>query len=190
MIGALRGCVQTLNNSAVLVFAAGVGYKVALSRKNQQVINSSEENFFYIYTHVKEDSLELYGFKEKEELELFELLIQVSGVGPKTAMLIMEFDQRQIKKAVMSSDVEFFLQIPRIGRKNAQKIIIELKSKVGSLIDLDLTAGNSGETNEVIEALTAMGFKRGEVNMALRKISAEAVTVEQKIREALKMLGR
>jgi len=190
MIGALRGKSQRLGSNSIIIFCQDVGYKVAVNTKIIEKIKEDKDLFIYIHTHVKDDCLELYGFLTGEDLFLFELLIEVSGVGPKTALLVLERSEKEIREAIISSDVEFFTTIPRIGRKNAQKIIIELKSKLGSLVELDLTGKTDGQTKEVIEALTIMGFKRAEVGQVLRQLPKELVTTEEKVKEALKRLGK
>ena len=191
MIGALKGKISVLNKNNILLFAQDVGYRVAVTGRSLEVLTPKEtEVFLYIHTHVKEVALELYGFLQQEDLALFELLIDVSGVGPKTAMLIMEYEEKKIRAAIVSSDVEFFTGIPRIGRKNAQKIIIELKSKLGSLVDLDLSGRIEGQTKEVLDAMMAIGFKREEVRNLLRDMPENIVTTEDKIRWALKMMGK
>lgn len=188
MIGALKGIPQKFSANLIFVFTNGVGYRVSVNTKLIEKL-TTEEIFLYIHTHVKEDILDLYGFVTREELSLFELLIEVSGIGPKTALAILEHNVEEIKEAIITSDVDFFTQIPRIGKKNAQRIIIDLKSKLGSLNDLDLKNEEGGKTHDVIEALTSMGFKKFEVLEALRKIPSNIESTEDKIREALRTLG-
>lgn len=191
MIGALKGKITVTGKNNILVFAGGVGYRVCVTSHTLEVLlPKNDEAFLYIHTHVKEDALDLYGFLKQEDLGLFELLIDVSGIGPKTAILIMEFDEKKIREAIISSDVEFFTSIPRIGRKNAQKIIIELKSKIGSLVDLDLSGKFEGQTKEVLDGLMTMGFKRDEVRNCLREIPENIATTEDKIRWVLKAMGK
>lgn len=190
MIGALKGKPQIFNNNSILITVGGVSYKVFVTSK---LIDSTQktdgELFIYTHTHVKEDLLELYGFKSREELSLFELLIEVSGIGPKTAIAILERGVEDIRQAIISSDVEFFTSLPRIGKKNAQKIIIELNSKLGSISELDLTGKIEGQTKEVIDALATMGFKRYEIIEALKNLPKGLKTTEEKVKEAIKMLG-
>ncbi len=191
MIGALKGQVQILNSNSILLYAGMVGYKVFVNSKLIEFSTHNKEDvLLFTHTHVAENILELYGFKSREDLALFELLIDVSGIGPKTALLILERGEKEIREAIVMSDVAFFTTIPRIGSKNAQRIIIDLKSKLGSLTELDLTGKSQGQTAEVIDALTAMGFKRFEALEVMRKLSKEKTTIEDKIREALRILGR
>lgn len=188
MIGCLKGTPQIFGPNSILLMAGPVGYKVFV---NSKILSSLPQKEFFLYTHhyVKEDANDLYGFLTPEELFLFELLIEVSGIGPKTAILILERSEKEIRQAVVSSDVEFFTSIPRIGLKNAQKIIIELKSKIGSLSDLDLTGKTSSQTKDIVEALLTMGFNRGEINEAFKLIPKDLDKTEEKIKAALKILG-
>ncbi len=190
MIAALEGKVEILNNNSLILVVKGVGYKVFTTSKLIGEISKNQKKFFiYVYTYVKEDALELYGFKSKEDLFLFELLLEVPGIGPKSALLIMECGTEEIRKAIIASDVEFFTSLPRIGKKNAQKIIIELKPKLGSISELDLTGKIEGETKEIIDALITMGFKRYEIIDSLKNLPKGLKTPEEKIKEALKILG-
>lgn len=190
MIGALKGQAEIFGHNCLLLLADNIGYRVFVATKLLNDLPKDSELFLYIHTHIREDCQELYGFLTKEELFLFELLIEVSGVGPKTALLIMEKGEKEIKQAIIVSDVDFFTNIQRIGKKNAQKIIIELKSKLGSLTELDLTGQTDSQTKEVTEALSRMGFKRNEVGEVLRQLPEELVSTEQKVKEALKRLGK
>jgi holliday junction DNA helicase RuvA len=189
MIGAIKGKAEIFGNNYLLIMAGSVGYKVFVNSKLLENFSDDKELFLYTHTHIREDAQEIYGFKTREELFLFELLIEVSGIGPKTGLLIMERSDKEISQAIISSDVEFFTNIPRIGRKNAQKIIIELKSKLGSLTELDLTGKLSSQTKDINDALSSMGFNRNEVNEALRQIPKDLEKTEDKIKAALKLLG-
>lgn len=189
MIGSLKGKAQKFGSNCLLIMAGSVGYKVFVNSKILDSISPDKETFVYTHAHIREDCQELYGFLTPEELFLFELLIEVSGIGPKTGILILERSEKEIREAVISSDVEFFTNIPRIGRKNAQKIIIELKGKLGSLSELDLTGKSSGQTKDVIEALLSMGFNRGEISETLKSLPKNLEKTEDKIKSALKLLG-
>lgn len=189
MISSLTGIPEIINPNTIIVNVSGVGYKVFVTNRLLEKLESKEVKL-YIHTQVKEDALELYGFLNKDELLVFELLIDVSGIGPKTAILVLEKGEAQIKTAIMNADVDFFSSIPRIGRKNAQRIIIELKSKVGSLLELDLSGKENTERKELFEALRVMGFKKQEVSGVLRDLPENLISMEQKIKYALKKLGK
>ena len=190
MIGALDGKIHTVYPDRVLVLVQGVGYLVFVPQRLVSTFKKNAEIFLHIHTHVREDALSLFGFTKEKELELFELLLSVSGVGPKTALSILGQEVDAIKQAVIAADVDFFTAIPRLGKKNAQKIIIELKPKLGGLADIDLTDNNSQDTREVVEALTGMGFTRIEVTQILKHVPQDIVTIEEKIKAALKFLGK
>lgn len=190
MIGSINGIVEIKDNPHLIIDVNGVGYKVLVS--NNILSNSSigEKLKLFTYTHVREDCLELFGFQSLEELKLFEYLIGVSGVGPKTAMSVFSVGSKDaIIGAIINSDVNFFTSVPRLGRKNAQKIIIELKPKLGSIGDLDLTQDGKAD-NEVIAALKNFGFTGHEAREAIRNIPNKDVSTEEKIRLSLKYLGK
>lgn len=189
MIGALRGTIQAIKKNPIIFFVGDIGYAVSITDTLAKSIPLDTKTLLYIHTHVREDAFELFGFATQEELALFELLLTVSGIGPKTAMLVLNHGDAAIKKAVQTGDVNFFTSIPRLGKKNAQKIIIELKNKLGSAVDLNLREDQSGDTEEVIDALGSMGFAKKEVLRILPKIPSSAATVEAKLRAALKLLG-
>jgi len=189
MIGALKGKPQFFSSNCLILFTGGVGYKVFANTRLLENL-PEEESLLYTHAYFREDTQELYGFLTREELFLFELMIEISGIGPKMALAVLERGEKEIREAVSLADVDFFTGIPRIGRKNAQKIIIELKGKLGSLTDLDLTGKVDSQTKEIIEALSGMGFKKGEVQAVLRQLPEGTETTEQKIKEALKRLGR
>ena len=138
MIGSLRGIVDLLDRPFLIVDVNGVGYRVLVTNEISSKAHLGEKIKLFTYTHVKEDALDLFGFEELEDLKLFENFLTVSGIGPKTAMNVLSFHKREdIINAILTSDVSVFTSVPRLGTKNAQKIIIELKSKVGSTKDLD-----------------------------------------------------
>lgn len=189
MIGMLTGTIARSGQNPIILDVHGVGYAVSVPARLLPQLTRDSKQIFHVYTHVADDALDLYGFPDQEELLLFKLLLTVSGIGPRTALNIVDQGVESVSKAVASSDVDFFTMIPRLGRKNAQKIIIELKSKLGSTKDLDLSEESGGETKQLLEALLSMGFARGEIIGIIRKVDQEK-TLEQKIRSALKLLGK
>ena len=146
----------------LIVDVNGVGYGVLANAGTLQTAGSLDEISLNIYTHVREDRIELYGFSSPQEQMLFELLISVSGVGPKTALAITEKGSQALVEAIQQADVRFFTKVPRVGKKSAQKIIIELKSKLGGLKDLDLKP-LAGKNQDVSEALQSLGFAEEEI---------------------------
>ena len=190
MIGHLRGEVFFKEGNSIILDVRGVGYKVlAASDVLSKAIKGNLLELF-IYTHVREDNIALFGFLESLDLKLFENLISVSGIGPKTAMNIFSVGNRaEITNAVVLGNVDFFTSVPRLGRKNAQKIIIELKNKFGSTEEFDLSSDDS-QSKEVIAALESFGYSKRESLDALRNIKGKGESVEEKIRLALRALGK
>lgn len=189
MIGFLRGVVITQDGGSIIVDVSGVGYKVLVSPKSKATSASSKVQLF-IYTHVREDQLDLYGFDSREELKLFEMLLSVSGVGPKTALGIFgRATSREIAQAIVAQDVDFFSSVPRLGKKNAQKIIIELRSKLGASGEVVLSDEQDKETAQVVAALRSFGFSTQEITHALKSVQRD-ISAKEKIKMALRVLGR
>lgn len=188
MIGLIEGTIRLKKKDAIVVLAQGVGYIIFVSQKLLAQVTLQQSVTLYIHTHVKEDELSLYGFSTEEELTLFELLISISGIGPKTALIVVGNGVQLVRQAVVKADVSFFKTIPRLGTKNAQKIIIELKNKFEDGATLDMSAVG-GETQDVLEALIATGFSRQEALAAVRQLPPKVQKIEEKIRLALKYLG-
>ncbi len=190
MIGFLKGSIEHLDRPFVLVDVNGAGYKVLVSEPTFSKLSKQDKVKLFTYTHVRDDALELFGFLEIEDLKLFESLITVSGIGPKTALNIFSFGERKdIIEAIVKGDVSFFTSVPRLGTKNAQKIIIELKNKMGAGTDLDLSGKDLLENAEVVGALKNFGFSVAEAQKAVREIKTPGLTLDEKIKQALKRLG-
>jgi holliday junction DNA helicase RuvA len=191
MIGLLNGTVVYREEPFFIIDVHGVGYKVLVpTGVFARVTAEGEQIKLYTHTHVREDLLELYGFVEMQDLKLFEYLISVSGVGCKTALTVFSVGSRKdIIRAITSNDVTFFTSVPRLGKKNAQKIIIELKNKLGGEEDLDLGAQDES-SDEIISALKSLGFHPTEARKALKSLDGKGETVSEKVRLALKYLGK
>lgn len=188
MIGTIKGIVEYQEDTSLIIDVNGVGYKVLVSSSVTSVIG--EPIKLFTHTHVREDLLELYGFTQPQDLKLFEYLIGVSGVGCKTALTVFSVGSRkEIIQAIVSNDVSFFTSVPRLGKKNAQKIIIELKNKLGGESDLDLS-DEGNESDEVILALKSFGFTQSEARNTLKKLNGKGESTGEKVRLALKLLGK
>jgi Holliday junction DNA helicase RuvA len=189
MIAALKGTILLRNDPYLIIDVSGVGYKVYATLDILSTLHVGDAITVFTYTHVREDILELYAFSTYKDLQLFEQLIGVSGIGPKTAIGIFSIgSSSDIVSAIMSSNVSFFASVPRLGKKNAQKLIIELKSKIGSTTELDLSEG--GDSMDVVTALKSFGFSQKEAEQAITAVKEQGKTTEDKIRLALKYLGR
>lgn len=192
MIGTLKGVIEYREDPFLIVDVNGVGYKVIVPTSVLSKVNSTGDSIkLYTHTHVREDLLELYGFTDPSDLKVFSLLIGVSGVGCRTALGIFSVGSRHdIINAISTGDVTFFTSVPRLGKKNGQKIIIELKNKVGASGDLDLSGESGNDQGELVSALKSFGFSAREAQEAIRGLDGKGETVEEKIRLALKYLGK
>jgi Holliday junction DNA helicase RuvA len=190
MIGFLKGSIEHLDRPFVLVDVNGVGYRVLVADSVYSKLTKGDRIKLFTFTYVREDELALFGFLEIEDLKLFESLITVSGIGPKTALNIFSFGERKdIIEAIIKGDYSFFTSVPRLGTKNAQKIIIELKNKMGSDSQIDLSGKDLLESAEVVQALKNFGFSAAEAQKAIREIKTEGLSLDAKIKLALKNLG-
>lgn len=188
MISLLIGKPLFFGNACVIL-CHGVGYRVVVGDRAADAIKKQPEATLHIHTHVREDALDLFGFISPEDKTMFEMLLTVSGVGPKTALNIADAPPAQIRKAIEQADVTFFASFPRVGKKLAQKIIIELKTKIGSLIDIDLMDG-SAQCKDVREALQSLGYDERDIAKALRAIPVDALPLQVAIKECMKILSR
>ncbi len=191
MISYLEGTVKFKGLNYLILLTHGVGYKVFVPTSILSAFPLNSPLNLYTHMNVKEDALDLYGFEGLQDLQLYELLIGVSGIGPKTALAVFSYAKpEKIKGAITKGDFEFFTAVPRLGKKNAQKIIIELRSKLGSLEELDLNDDGVGEQKEIIDALQSFGFTSLEAKEAMRGLPEDSTSVSEKIRLALKNLGK
>lgn len=187
MIAYLKG-VPTIVDNELILAVNGVGYGVSVTNATLSLAAQARELELYIYTHVKEDALELFGFPNQEEKKLFTLLLGISGVGPKTALAITEKGADGIVAAVQEAKITFFKSVPRVGKKLAQKIIIDLTPKLGSIKELQL-APLVGVQSELSAALLTLGFNEQDVDDLVRSSEFENMTVEEALPLCLKKLG-
>lgn len=183
MIGFLSGIVRSIRGGRAIVLTSGVGYAVTLP-KNLRFLPGESVDLF-IHTHVREDDISLFGFKDEDSLSLFEELITVSGIGPKSALAVISSGPiESIKKAIQGSNLSYFTSVPGIGKKGAQKIILELKPKLAQT-DADLASleGNS----ELADALTGLGFAKNEILAVIPSVDMDQPLAEQ-IKNSLKLL--
>ncbi len=189
MIGYLSGSIIYKSTEQIILLVGGVGYLVTVPQSYINLLKVSVQTELFIYPHIREDAFALYGFFTPDELELFKLMLTVSGIGPKTALLVMDKGVNRVEQAIKNADTDFFTTVPRLGHKNAQKIIIELKNKLGGLKDLDLTEGNQ-ENSQAIEALVNLGYSKQEAVKSIGAVPDSEKTLEQKIGFALRALGK
>ena len=189
MIALLEGSIAALRHDYAIVMAGGVGYKVHLTPYALGKIAGELSARFHIFTNVREDAITLYGFLDEGELIMFELLISVNGVGPKMALGILSVaEPASIRAAVVGKDISILTRISGIGKRTAERILLDLENKVGTLTEEGIKGAT--EESEVIEALGSMGYTPSEVREAMKLLPLGLARVEEKIGELLKVLGK
>ncbi len=189
MIGFLSGTIHSKTQDQIILLTNGVGYLVTVPANYLSITKISSKIELYIYPHIREDCFDLFGFFTPEELGFYKMLLSVSGIGPKTALLVINKGVDKVERAIKQADIDFFTTVPRLGHKNAQKIIIELKNKVGGLKDLDLSDDNP-ENSQAIEALINLGYTKQEAIRSIEAVPSSEMTLEQKLGYALRQLGK
>jgi Holliday junction DNA helicase RuvA len=185
MIGSITGKIQHKGTGFLIVDAHGVGYKVSVTPPLHFESKIGADLSLVIHTYVREDQLSLYGFQTLPELEFFELLLTVSGVGPKSALGIMSISSLEmIKSAIASGDAGLFKKVSGIGTKTAERVIVELREKMKSQGNATPMAS---EHSDALEALISLGYKEQQAREALKNIP-ESKNIQDKIKLALKAL--
>jgi len=189
MIAKLKGTIEFLRDNYAVVDVNGVGYKVFVTMHTFGIIAGRKEVDFYTHTYVREDTLALYGFLDINELEMFELLISISGIGPKAAMGILTIaDPMTIKTAVLNEDASILTRVSGVGKKIAQRVILELKSKVSDISTHEKAQIISD--GDALEALVSMGYSVSDARETLKKISPDIKDVGERVKIALRNLGK
>ena len=191
MIGHLNGRLIEKNPTELIIECGGVGYEVKISLNTFSAIGSDESIKVFTKLIVREDAHVLYGFASKEEREMFNHLISVSGIGPNTAMIMLSsLVPDEIAHAIQSEDVRTIQSIKGIGAKTAQRVIIDLKDKMVKMVFSSENIFSQNNTNkfDALTALVSLGFDKKNAEKAIDKISTGEETVEQLIKEALKIL--
>jgi len=184
MIGFLSGVIKSKEINSLIVDVYGVGYQVFTPLFVWQNCRVNDKKEFLIYTHVREDGISLFGFLNKTNKKIFVDLISVSGIGPKLALNIISYSHgpRKIIQAIQEANVDFFIAIKGLGKKNSQRIIVDLKSKIGGLKDLEF---ETEQDSDLLAALKGLGFSREEIKKAVKGIK-KSLPLEEKIRLSLK----
>ena len=192
MIAQLKGVVAEIIGNSVILFVSGVGYKIYTTAEVIKKIRKLKDKEIILKTHlaVRETSLDIYGFLDSEELRFFEMLISISGIGPKSAIAILNVvDTETLKKAISSGESSYLIKVSGIGKKNAEKIIIELRDKLGTTENLKDTEALTGEI-DTLEALQTLGYSQKEAREAMKKIEKNISGSKNLLKEALKILGK
>jgi len=189
MISHLSGTIILVNDRFIVLDVHGVGYKIFATPDTMRRAQKSAGGVsFHTHLAVRENALDLYGFLDREELEFFELLLTVSGIGPKTALGIMSIAPTEvILTAISKNDAGYLTKTSGVGTKNAQKIVMELKGKTDGFSFTE--EGRTPEETDAVDALQALGYTLKESREALKNVAKTGTSSEQ-IREALKILSK
>lgn len=188
MIGSIKGRITHKSANYIILETAGVGYRVSLPQVLLVPLKVGQELSLVIHTYVREDQLTLYGFQALPELEFFELLLTVSGVGPKSALAIMSLAAiDMLKSAIASGDATVFKKVSGIGTKTAERVIVELKEK---LKDEAGAIPVAREHSDAVDALLALGYSQAEARDALKHVPKDIANLQAKVKMALKTLQR
>lgn len=201
MIAMLRGAVaQITNEYGIVMTAGGVGYRVYMPLSDLSDLKEGTQVQLWTYTAVREDAITLYGFLDNEAYKLFEVLLTVKGVGPKIALGILSSTQPEnFILAVQNQDLHFLTQLPGIGKKGAERMLLELKDKFGTIVkgsspaasSASLNLNTQGPVSEAVDALTSLGYARGEIMPVLNSIeNVEKLSSEEILKQALKLFAR
>ena len=191
MIGFVRGRVAARGTESCIVDVGGVGYKLFCSATTLAALPiGGDEIQLWTHVHAREDVLALYGFGSESELKMFEALLGVSGVGPKVALLICSsFTPESFRTALVTDDVPAFSSVPGVGKKTAQRILLDLKEKL-DLPDLAIVGRQPDAISKARSALENLGYSAGEVRVALSEVELDAEDgVEEVVKSALKVLA-
>ena len=192
MITSLEGKIILKSDKYAIIETGGIGFRVNFSEKTLSKIPQVGQNIkVFTYLSIKETGWDLFGFLTFAELEFFELLISIPGIGPKTAANILsDASPEDLQEAIVLGDETILARVSGIGKKVAQKIIIELKAKVKKLAKGAGDKFKVADEIEIIDALVSMGYKVYEAREALKQLPGETEGIENKVKEALKRLGR
>lgn len=191
MIAHVRGLIEEkFGTGGLIIDVNGVGYELMVSSMDFEACNLGEERKFYTYHQVRENAEELYGFSTLAAKKIFELLISVQGIGPKAGMAILSLaEPEEVRNAIANADVKFVSKAAGVGKKSAERVIVDLRDKVGIPSHYGATdivdGGVTPDSDEALDALIALGFPLKEATAALEKVDM-SLPVEERIRLALK----
>ena len=198
MFAYIKGSLEQKSNNYVVIDVGGIGYKIFMATKAIENLGEIGQ-VVKVHTHyyVREDNISLYGFNTNEELRMFELLLQVSGIGAKSAIaMLSEISPSSFALAVISDDISQLVKIPGIGKKTAARIVLELKDKlkteesITKTEEVKLSITNEEETSEAIAALQVLGYTKREIEKALENVDTKNLQLEEIIKQGLKKLAR
>jgi holliday junction DNA helicase RuvA len=193
MIGFLSGSIISIKPTKLLLNVNGVGYLINISINTFENISDKKDVSLHIYTSVKEDSISLFGFYAETEKEMFELLISVSGIGPKLALSVLSgIHVDDLKTAIEAGDISRIIAIPGVGRKTAERVVLELRSKVDKISEMESKGISYSIKSEAVSALTTLGYNYKQAENAVRNIlsSSKDISLEELIKKTLGSLNK
>jgi Holliday junction DNA helicase RuvA len=193
VIGYLKGKIISAKPTQIILDVNNVGYLIHISISTFEKISDQNEVSLYIYTHVREDALNLYGFYTEAEKEMFELLISISGIGPKVALSILSgISVEELQSAIQSENVSRLVSVPGVGRKTAERVVLELKSKVGFIETASSKGIDFTIKQEAVLALTTLGYNQKVADKIVRDLlsSNPSLTLEELIKKSLTELNK
>jgi holliday junction DNA helicase RuvA len=192
MIAYLNGKTINKGNGFVIISVNDIGYKIFVSQNYSAELPIGQAAEIYTHQNVREDALDLFGFKSLAELEVFEMLISVSGIGPKTGLAVLAAGNAdEIKSSIARGDSNFLTKVSGIGKKTAERVILELREKIQAMPTATI-GGSAGGTvsGDEIDALMALGYSLSEARDVLRAVDPSLKKSSERIRDALRKLGR
>lgn len=199
MFAYIKGSLEMKSNGYIVIDINGLGYKIFMSQNNIDTIGDLHDIIkVFTYVRVREDDISIYGFKTQEELKMFELLISVSGVGAKSALIMLScIEPSDFAIAVISNNVKVLTKVPGIGNKSAQRIILELKDKLKEeQLEEKIensskkTKDNSENINEAISGLMVLGYSKKDIEKAFEHLDIDNLSIEDLIKKGLILLSQ
>jgi len=189
MIASLKGTISSIETKSVILEVNDIGYKIFVTADTLHILKLNSKQHFFTYLAVRENAMDLYGFTTVREKDIFELLISVSGIGPKGAVNILSaVTAETLLSAIQTGSTSHLTKVSGIGRKTAEKIVLELKDKLGNFKGSEFTAGLSSDS-DAIEALKMLGYNTEEARESLKKINKDITDTGEKVKAALKVLN-
>lgn len=188
MIAHLTGTILAHTENSLILDVHGVGYRVLVPNSIASVVRSGEALEMFTHLAVRETALELFGFAKESDVQFFELLIGISGIGPRSALAILNLAPTDtLKTAISRGDTSYLTKVSGIGKKSAEKIVLELKDKIGALPETE-HAQYEGD-GDVVDALLALGYAQHEARAVLAELPDSTEGTGARLKEALKLLG-
>jgi Holliday junction DNA helicase RuvA len=192
MIARLRGTVEAIGKDSLVVSVGGVGFKVRASAAAREQAGQSRSIDLFTHMHVRETEIALYGFASEEELALFELLLGVTGVGPKMALSILgSAPPERLRQAIAAEEIDIFTRVSGVGPKTAKAVVFHLKDKIGSVPGVTRARTFTDDDMELVGGLTALGYSVVEAQAAVASVPRDSgASVEERLRLALAYFAR